>query len=95
MTRQCVRSGFCCKQAPCAFGEWDAVKRQCRHLEIDREIAPGVVTHRCGIYAEISGKPGAEISPAFGAGCCSPMFNENRSAIIRVTKERLDLTCPK
>lgn len=92
MIRQCVQSGFCCKKAPCAFGTWDAVKGQCAHLEVAHELAPGVTVHRCGIYDQIKGKPGADINPAFGAGCCSPLFNENRSAIIRLTMERLDLT---
>lgn len=92
MTRQCVKSGFCCKKAPCAFGTWDAVKGQCAHLEVEAEIVPGIHVHRCGIYDQIKDKPGAAINPAFGAGCCSPLFNENRTAIIRLTKERNDLT---
>lgn len=89
---QCVRSGFCCKQAPCGFGTWDADRRQCKHLEVEAEIAPGVFVHRCGIYDQIKDQPGADVSPAFGAGCCSPLFNTARSRIIRLTKERLDLT---
>lgn len=80
-----MRSGHCCKQAPCPFGTWDPIKKQCAHLIVDRVLAPGVEQHACGIYAEIVGKPGAEISPAFGAGCCQPLFNEARSKIISVT----------
>jgi hypothetical protein len=68
----CVRSGYCCKQAPCPFGKWDNEKHQCVHLE-----GEGIGLYSCGIYEEILGQPGADLCPAFGAGCCSP-FNSDR-----------------
>jgi len=63
----CLRSGYCCKTAACPFGTWDEVRHQCAHLGGGR---PG--QYACLIAAEIMGKPGWEMSPAFGAGCCSP-----------------------
>ena len=69
----CMRSGFCCKQAPCPFGEWDAAKSQCRFLEGD---TPG--GYACGKYDEILGQQGAELCPAFGAGCGSPLNTDRR-----------------
>lgn len=78
---QCVRSGYCCKQRPCTFGEWDEVKSQCAFLEGD---APG--GYRCGVYDEIKDRPGSrEISPAFGAGCSSSL-NDDRLEILRQTR---------
>lgn len=84
---RCVRSGFCCKQHPCPFGEWDDAGEQCKHLlEIGR-LARNTPVYECGIYSEIIDQPGAEISPAFGAGCCSPLFNHNRARIIALTTQ--------
>lgn len=79
---QCVQSGFCCKKAPCQFGEWDPVAEQCRYLE-KNEKTPKYVTYKCAKYADIQKIPGSEISPAFGAGCSSTLFNEDRDNIIR------------
>lgn len=70
----CVRSGHCCKAAPCPFGEWNEAKTQCAHLEGDR---PG--RYACGIYDRIVDEAGsAEFGPAFGAGCCQPMNTDRR-----------------
>jgi hypothetical protein len=44
--------------------------------------------HTCGIAAEIMTKPGWELSPAFGAGCSSTLFNADRDRIINLTKDR-------
>ncbi len=75
--KMCVRSGFCCKQAPCGFGEWNAAKTQCMHL------GTGVDgRYQCGIAEEIVKDSSWVVSPAFGAGCCSPM-NSDRQRIIR------------
>jgi|3_EtaG_2_1085321.scaffolds.fasta_scaffold00267_27 hypothetical protein len=65
--RPCVRSGFCCKQAPCGFGEWNASETACVHLAGDR---PG--QYACAIADRIKLDPTWVVSPAFGAGCCSP-----------------------
>lgn len=75
MSKPCVRSGYCCKVAPCPFGEWDAERKQCTHLIGN---TPG--SYACGIYDYIIKQPGAEVSPAFGAGCCSPL-NSDRKGI--------------
>ncbi len=73
--KPCVRSGYCCKQAPCAFGKWSELKHQCEHLQKDEEGR-----YECAIYDEIVDKPGWEFNPAFGAGCCSPL-NSDRDKI--------------
>jgi len=50
-------------------------------------VLDGHEIHRCGKYAEIVASGQGELSPAFGAGCCSPMFNSARNAIIRGVRE--------
>lgn len=84
----CVRSGFCCRRAPCPFGEWDPEAGQCTSLEQDEEVAPGVFTTKCGKYDEIQRSGRGEMSPAFGTGCCSSLFNTERDAIIKARKLR-------
>lgn len=74
----CVRSGFCCKKAPCPYGEWNAEKTQCKELVGDR---PG--EYACGIIDRIKTYPGWEIVPAFGGGCSSTLFNPDRDAVLR------------
>jgi hypothetical protein len=71
----CVNSGFCCRQAACPFGKWDADKHACTYLTED---------NLCGKYEEILSLPREqwEFSPAFGAGCGSALFNEARQRII-------------
>ena len=78
--KMCVRSGFCCKQAPCGFGEWDAAKKQCKHLGQDDDGR-----YQCNIADQIVKDPTWVFSPAFGAGCCSPL-NSDRQRIIRDRK---------
>jgi hypothetical protein len=76
--KPCVNSGFCCKQAPCQFGEAISDDNpQCKYLEPLDDLR-----FICGKFEEIDGKPGSEIDPAFGAGCCMPLFNEDRQRII-------------
>lgn len=64
---KCVQCGFCCRQGVCTFGVWDVDK--CRYLGDD---------DRCTVYDLIKNMPGADVNPAFGAGCSSPLFNERR-----------------
>lgn len=68
----CIRSGYCCNKAPCYFGESISNDNpSCKYLEGDK---PG--NYKCGKYNEIvAGSPenGAELEPAFGAGCCSAL----------------------
>ena len=77
--RACVRSGYCCKQAPCTFGEVKSPdSTQCKHLKGKK---PGI--YYCGIYEWIQQQPGNELSPAFNTECCSPL-NSDRQRIIEV-----------
>lgn len=81
--RPCLRSGLCCKTAACAFGTWDAAAHQCRFLEVCERTADYTI-YTCGQKNAIESLPpryGAEFNPAFGAGCCMPLFNENRDTI--------------
>ena len=70
----CVNSGACCRAAPCGFGKWNDDRSACAHL---------TEANLCGIAEEIVKDPTWEISPAFGAGCCRPLFNEARERILR------------
>ena len=82
--KPCVQSGYCCRKAPCCFGAWDETKSQCKFLgENDDQ------TTFCMKYEEIMTKPGWEVAPAFGAGCCSPM-NDLRQLIIKKKREKKD-----
>jgi hypothetical protein len=79
----CLRSGYCCKKQPCGFGEWNEDKSACKHLVGGR---PG--EYACAIYDDIKKTPGWEISPAFGAGCGSPLFNTDREEAKRNGKQK-------
>jgi hypothetical protein len=90
-TSPCVRSGMCCKTSACAFGDWDAAAHQCRFLQTT-EQGDGYTVYACGIKDKIDALPpdaGAQWNPAFGAGCCMPLFNRNREAIIAAHPERI------
>ena len=77
----CVGSGYCCKKAPCFFGEPDETGG-CRFLVVWDQTETKVERYRCGKYEEIIKQPGWEIHPAFGAGCSSTLFNEPREAVL-------------
>ena len=80
----CLRSGLCCRKGPCAFGErTSSTEPCCKFLEEERTLENGAVIHRCGIYEKIIALPKPEWfwNPAFGGGCCMPLFNENRQRI--------------
>ena len=85
--RPCLRSGFCCKKTPCAYGTWDADKTGCAHLLVVETLANGAELHACGLYDEIVKQPGADMYPAFGGGCCMPLFNDLRDKIARGMRE--------
>ncbi len=84
--KPCVRSGMCCQKAPCWYGEEVSdTDTSCRFLEIEEET-PEFTIFRCGKYNEIKEKVSISdwtIHPAFGGGCGSSLFNENRSKIIK------------
>lgn len=64
--------------APCPYGDWDKKKHQCTSLEINDNLIAS-----CAKYEEISKDKSSKISPAFGAGCCMPLWNARREVIIR------------
>ena len=71
----CQRSGWCCEQGPCQFGVWDADRKKCASLSYDADGRA-----RCNQYDEILALPQGQwfFSPAFGAGCCSPLNPKRR-----------------
>jgi len=72
---KCVQCGYCCKVAPCPYGEWDYEKKQCKFLELKGE------DYECQKYEEIKNDPRAEFSPAFGKGCCSSLNSDRQRKI--------------
>jgi hypothetical protein len=83
----CVGSGFCCKKAPCPYGEADETGG-CRFLIPWPDNDLGVPRYRCGKYEEISKSPTAHFSPAFGAGCSSTLFNQDRDRVLVALRSR-------
>ena len=80
--KPCVSSGFCCTKSPCAYGEANE-KGACKHLTEPNELGQMA----CGRYDWIKENvPNWEYYPAFGAGCCMPMFNEMREQVIKNIK---------
>lgn len=87
----CVGSGFCCKRGPCPFGSvTSSTDYSCIHLTPIEVKQNEHQRYTCGIYDYIITQPHWELAPAFGAGCCSPMFNPDRSAILRDIINSLD-----
>jgi hypothetical protein len=74
LNNDCVQCGHCCRVSTCAFGKWDEVEHQCVHLTEDT---------KCGIYNKIKLSSNWEINPAFGFGCSSTMFNQDREIKLR------------
>jgi hypothetical protein len=67
----CLRCGYCCRSAVCAFGAWDAAAHRCVHLTKGNE---------CAIYKQIIALPRERWigNPAFGAGCSSSLNSDRR-----------------
>lgn len=86
--RPCVGSGFCCKKSPCGYGERDKETGWCIHLVPWKDDTLDIPRYRCGRYEYIVKQPGADMMPAFGGGCCSPLFNDDRDRIVRVIRLR-------
>jgi len=82
--KPCMKSGFCCTKAPCAYGEWNEEKSACKYL-----LPPNDIGQRdCGRYEWIiNNVAGWEFYPAFGGGCCMPLFNEMREKVIENIKQ--------
>lgn len=77
----CVGSGMCCKKGPCPFGEADETGG-CRFLVVWEDDDLETERYRCGKHDEIVRDPTSWLAPAFGAGCCQPLFNDRRDAIL-------------
>lgn len=79
---ECIRCGFCCKQAICPWGIWDEVKHCCVYLT---EQTDG--TYLCNRHDEIVarledyGHP--DDPPAFGGGCSSTLCNIDRNKLLK------------
>ena len=69
-TSPCYQCGYCCTVSPCAVGEWDPDKKQCRFLTDNTE---------CAKYSEIVEKEKDSMTPMMGCGCSSPLLNEIRA----------------
>ncbi len=76
-SRACLRSGMCCNIAPCPYGSSISESNSKCSFLIEHNS-----TTTCSIYEDILKQPGADFSPAFGAGCCMPMFNVRRAFIL-------------
>lgn len=88
VTRACVGSGFCCKKAPCPYGERDRETGWCVHLTPWGGDDLEVPRYRCGRYEFIRSQPGWQYMPAFGAGCSSTLFNEDRDRVLTALVKR-------
>lgn len=82
--KPCMKSGFCCTKAPCAYGEFNESQTACKYLG-----EPNNIGQRDCLRYEwiIQNVPNYEFYPAFGAGCCMPMFNELRETVINNIKK--------
>lgn len=81
--RACVNCGFCCRQQPCRFGEWNHTLKQCLYLS----FANG--QSFCKRFDYIIKQPYADFEPAFGAGCCSN-GNKLRTKIIQTKYKNVE-----
>lgn len=88
INRQCVGSGFCCKKVPCPYGERDPATGWCSSLIEWPGDDLEVKRYRCGQYDYISKQPFADVVPAFGGGCCSPLFNRDRENVLVALRKR-------
>jgi len=71
----CVRCGYCCRKAPCPYGEGVP----CVHLVADPNSTAG--QYLCARHDEIRADPQPQWSPAFDAGCSSALFNSDRDTV--------------
>jgi len=79
---------MCCKHAPCPYGELDPETGWCEHLTESAEIGDATI-YRCARCNYIKTRPGWEVCPAFGGGCGSTLFNEDRNRILAITAKLL------
>jgi hypothetical protein len=83
--KRCLKSGFCCTKQPCAYGEWNDKKSQCKYLSEPNEIGQKVCTRYEWIKENV---PTWEFYPAFGGGCCMPLGNTLRDEILIKLKQK-------
>ena len=81
----CVQCGTCCTVGPCPFGKWAQERKQCSYLEEPNKIGQ----RSCGKYDEIAANPSSEMSPAFGGGCSSVLFNDKRWEIVEYLRKHV------
>ncbi len=83
--RRCLKSGFCCTKAPCAYSEFNEQKTACKYLSEPNEISQKICNRYEWIKANV---PNWESYPAFGGGCCMPMGNTAREEILVKLKNK-------
>lgn len=70
----CVGSGYCCKTAICVVGQV--------HYKVGPTAqCPGLLHNGERYICALAGTYREEL--AIGEGCCSPLFNRDREAIIK------------
>lgn len=85
--KPCVKSGFCCTKTPCGYGEWNDDRSHCKFLAPANELGQKLCLKYDWIKENV---PTWKMYPAFGGGCCMPMFNEMREKVIKKIIERHD-----
>lgn len=74
MFPSCVKSGYCCKKAPCVFGQAISdIDQSCKFL-----IGDVIGEHSCGKYEEIHA-----IDPTYFGSGCSSSLNSDRLIVTR------------
>ena len=77
----CRRCGFCCQQAMCLVGMLEAFRRSLiSDLHEEIETCPFLKQVGFGFVCEVADDYLDQL--AIGAGCCSPLFNTQREAMI-------------
>ena len=83
--KPCMKSGFCCTKSPCAYGEFNENKTACKYLSDPNDISQRDCLRYQWIIENV---PTYKSYPAFGGGCCMPMFNEMRDQVINNIKNK-------
>jgi len=73
MVKSCVHCGYCCRKAPCAYGESFEGERACAFLY---KPTPSSKEWLCGRYEVIMKKEKNSKYPMFHSGCCCPLNSE-------------------
>ena len=81
--KPCMKSGFCCSTAPCAYGEKREDGPGCKFLSDANELGQRGCDRYDWIVANV---PDWKMYPAFGGGCCMPLGNTKRIEIIATVR---------